>query len=239
MIDYQALKEVGGKEQTGIENVIREYLQNLFLKWFYRQSGSENFLFKGGTALKIVFNSPRFSEDLDFSGIQNGTKYEDILIETMLGVKKEGIKNSLLESKATSGGWLANLSFNVFDKKITIRNEISFRKKDLKGQNQFVSPEIIPAYRLITLAPELMVKEKTQAALSRQKSRDFFDIYFILRDKNLRKYFKLTEKERQKLIRLLQKMESRALEEDIRYLVPISFHPIISNLPERLIKELD
>ena len=40
----------------------------IFLSYLYQEPGSEKLLFKGGTALRIVFKSPRFSEDLDFSG---------------------------------------------------------------------------------------------------------------------------------------------------------------------------
>ncbi|MBN1444929.1 MAG: nucleotidyl transferase AbiEii/AbiGii toxin family protein [Candidatus Omnitrophica bacterium] len=49
-------------------NIAREYVQHLFLSSLYREKSSEKVLFKGGTALRIVFQSPRFSEDLDFSG---------------------------------------------------------------------------------------------------------------------------------------------------------------------------
>lgn len=40
----------------------------------YEKEESSNILFKGGTALKIVYGSPRFSEDLDFSGTKLNKK---------------------------------------------------------------------------------------------------------------------------------------------------------------------
>ena len=238
MIDYQVIQDIAIKSQTNEENVIREYLQNLFLQSFYRQDKSENFLFKGGTALRLAFESPRFSEDLDFSGIKNGKNYEEILLSVMEAIDKEGIDHELIESKSTSGDWLAIPNFNIYDRKINIRNEISFRKKKLAKENKLISPKIIPAYRLVLLAPKIMVREKFQAAISRQKERDFFDLYFILRNPQLREYVSLTEKQQEKLIQILKEIKADDIERALKYLVPISFRPVIKGLPNRIIKEL-
>lgn len=37
---------------------------------FYQEKEAEAILFKGGTALRLIYQSPRFSEDLDFSGFK-------------------------------------------------------------------------------------------------------------------------------------------------------------------------
>lgn len=238
MIDYQEIQNIATKSQTNEENVIREYLQNLFLRSFYRQDKSENFLFKGGTALRLAFESPRFSEDLDFSAVKNGKTYEKILLLVMEAISKEAIDYKLIESKPTSGGWLAILNFNIYGREISIRNEISFRKKKLAKDDKLILPEIIPAYRLVLLASNLLVKEKIQALMSRQKERDFFDLYFILRNSQLRNDVSLTKKQREKLVQILKEIDSSVIEKELKYLVPVSFHPIIKNLPNRLIKEL-
>ena len=84
MIEKSFLQNYAVKKQTGLDNIFREYVQELFLRNFYSQSGSKDFLFKGGTALKLVFGSPRFSEDLDFTGIINSIKYEAVLQECLI-----------------------------------------------------------------------------------------------------------------------------------------------------------
>ena len=48
-------------------NIVREYFQHIFLGELYKLPDAEKLLFKGGTALRIIYGSPRFSEDLDFS----------------------------------------------------------------------------------------------------------------------------------------------------------------------------
>ncbi len=66
MITRQFITELSTKNQTSEQNVAREYCQHLFLSYLYKRAGAEKLLFKGGTALRVIFKSPRFSEDLDF-----------------------------------------------------------------------------------------------------------------------------------------------------------------------------
>ena len=56
-------------------NYLREFLQIMILKNIYDQKAFNNIAFLGGTALRILFNINRFSEDLDFSLI-NEKEYD-------------------------------------------------------------------------------------------------------------------------------------------------------------------
>lgn len=68
MLSKENLEKFTKQKQTSVQNVVREYCQHLFLSFLYQNPGSEKLLFKGGTALRIVLKSPRFSEDLNFTG---------------------------------------------------------------------------------------------------------------------------------------------------------------------------
>ena len=48
-------------------NILREYIQTLVLRSLHESEAFLNLSFVGGTALRFVYNLPRFSEDLDFS----------------------------------------------------------------------------------------------------------------------------------------------------------------------------
>jgi predicted nucleotidyltransferase component of viral defense system len=48
-------------------NILREYLQSCALRSLHESEAFLNLSFVGGTALRFLFNLPRFSEDLDFS----------------------------------------------------------------------------------------------------------------------------------------------------------------------------
>ena len=67
MISVEELNLLSVKLQTTQQNIRREYLQHLFLTYFYQQKEADAYFFKGGTPLRLAFNSPRFSEDIDFS----------------------------------------------------------------------------------------------------------------------------------------------------------------------------
>jgi len=68
MISIEALEKLSRQYQMGVfPNIVREYFQHVFLGELYKLPNAEKLLFKGGTALRIVYGSPRFSEDLDFS----------------------------------------------------------------------------------------------------------------------------------------------------------------------------
>src|SRR3990167_8155252 len=48
------------------ENILKEYLQYKILNSIFNSEYAAKLVFLGGTALRIVYGSTRFSEDLDF-----------------------------------------------------------------------------------------------------------------------------------------------------------------------------
>ena len=49
-----------------IRNYLKEYLQYPVLEFIYSNRKYKRFIFTGGSCLRICFNAPRLSEDLDF-----------------------------------------------------------------------------------------------------------------------------------------------------------------------------
>ncbi len=117
MLTRANLEQFTKQAQTKLENVIREYCQHLFLSFFYQQPGSERLLFKGGTALRIIFYSPRYSEDLDFTGIKiSQQEVEELFLNTLADIEKTGIVVEIKEAKRTTGGYLGIIEFRIYDK---------------------------------------------------------------------------------------------------------------------------
>jgi len=86
MKDYAVL--LAG-QQSGADqkrNILREYLQAYCLSLLQRAGVFQSWAFVRGTALRFLYDLPRFSEDLDFS-LENPTEkeFKDILVY----VKKE------------------------------------------------------------------------------------------------------------------------------------------------------
>jgi len=57
-------------------NIVREYLQARILESLQRQGAMVPLAFQGGTALRFLFNLPRYSEDLDFALDGRSEEYE-------------------------------------------------------------------------------------------------------------------------------------------------------------------
>ena len=183
MMDEAALQRLATQHRTSLLNVAREYCQHLFLAAFYRHREAGRVLFKGGTALRIVYGSPRFSEDLDFSGFGvSVTTLEDLVTDTLGDMERAGLEVNIEEAKTTSGGYLGLISTRMADHRIEIQLEISLRHRDKPSPHTAViASALYPAYTLLHLPEDRLVAEKLQALAQRGKARDFYDLYFMLR----------------------------------------------------------
>ncbi|MDP2656619.1 MAG: nucleotidyl transferase AbiEii/AbiGii toxin family protein [bacterium] len=183
MIPLKDIEKLITKYQAVRGTIIREYCQHLFLSFLYEAPMSGHLLFKGGTALRIVLKSPRFSEDLDFDGYHIRFDEIEAIIEHVLGeVEKMGIGVSLGESKKTTGGHIMLADFTLHEEVIQIKIEISLRDKytQKEGTLALIESEYIPDYNLIHLALPLLIQGKLDALFARQKPRDFYDFFFLL-----------------------------------------------------------
>lgn len=158
MLSEENLKLLSTKLQTSFANVAREYVQNLFLSYFYSEEGTGKILFKGGTALRLLYRSSRFSEDLDFSCTSiNQAAIEDLIQNVLLKLEAEGIAVDIKESVKTTGGFLAILNLAMGGEEIGIKLEISDRKKKLKGELMMVDNPYFNAYSVMALAKDELV----------------------------------------------------------------------------------
>lgn len=181
MLNLKNISQFIKQHQTTRENITREYCQHLFLSYLYQIPGSEKLLFKGGTALRIVFNSPRFSEDLDFTGTGiTAKKVEALFTETLSNIERAGIGVELQEGKATSGGYLGIAYFSVYNSRIKIQIEVSLRAGENNGEIAVINGELTPPYTLTQLSTHELINEKIIALVNRKKPRDFYDYFFLL-----------------------------------------------------------
>ncbi|OGH87602.1 MAG: hypothetical protein A3J93_03700 [Candidatus Magasanikbacteria bacterium RIFOXYC2_FULL_42_28] len=201
-------------------NIAREYFQHVFLSNLSQIPGGEKLLFKGGTALRIVYGSPRFSEDLDFSlfGVSHSlvNKFvEDIFLKILSEIERTGIKVELgKKSGETSGGYFGVASFRFYDYPlIGVEINVSARgTKQLAGEADSIVSDFAPAYSLLHLPQIVLVEEKIFGALlERKKPRDFYDLYFIMR-KGM-----LTNEQKQRLSTVKNKIIASAKKIDFRY----------------------
>lgn len=237
MLTKEQLFLIQNKFQTLKANVLREYVQHLFLSSLYRTNGSENILFKGGTGYRIAYKSPRFSEDLDFSANKISIKeIEKIMMNILEDLSNNGLVCDIEESKSTTGGYLAKLFTHFQGEKIPIDIQISLRQKVEKKYDIFdVINEYIPTYTALLLSKDAMINEKIQAALTRSKPRDFYDIYFLLKNG----FLTSTQKNQLAQVKKVLSQKNIKFADELAHFLPKSMNTIAKNFPQPLLSELD
>lgn len=241
MIIRQFITDLSTKYQTTETNIAREYCQHIFLSYLYKKSGSDKLLFKGGTALRIIFNSPRFSEDLDFSSSNLSIDEINSLIDNVLkDIKNEGILCDKIVNPGTQGetskGYFCIVKLKFLDFNSEIRLQVSFRDSEVLNNSTLIQNEFLPAYTIIYLSENILVKEKINALLDRAKPRDFFDLYFILRNPKLVKFL---PKDINRLKDKIMSILVNGWEKELKVFLPISYHSLLNDFKERLISEIE
>src|SRR3989339_655349 len=94
MITYDALMNEAkdrGMPSGKTRGILREYLQVLTLKELYKTPAGKQLYFTGGTYLRLVQGTKRFSEDLDFNAVKlTRVKFEETVKLTAKALLKEG-----------------------------------------------------------------------------------------------------------------------------------------------------
>lgn len=236
MLDQETLREVASKLQTSELNARREYVQHLFLANFYQQPITRKVFFKGGTALRLLYGSPRFSEDLDFStGLIKFKELESAIEATLVEVERQEITTEIVESKKTSGGYLGIIEFDLRQTKVRLQLEVSGREGKNKGEMTTVVSSFVPAYQLMVLTQSELVKQKIKALLERQKPRDFYDLFFMLRANLL----PVTEKTVLAKVLKLLKASRINFSEELKLFLPKSHWLIIKDFKTTLEREIN
>ncbi|MCF8142344.1 MAG: nucleotidyl transferase AbiEii/AbiGii toxin family protein [Deltaproteobacteria bacterium] len=149
------------------ENVIIEVVQALA-----KSDAGSQIAFKGGTALKLFYDLPRYSEDIDYDVLPGGLPDGLIgIIKSLCTKKRWEVTDNALKYHTI----LVELRFRGPDRNFHIKIEISTREKELKTA-------ILPlrGVPIVTLEPSFLMTEKLLTYLDRQAGRDIFDTWFIL-----------------------------------------------------------
>ena len=150
------------------ENTIIEVVQALA-----KSMAGSQIAFKGGTALKLFYDLPRYSEDIGYDSLQGVSPQKLIYtIKSICTKKKWEITDDAVKFYTV----LLELRFRGPDRNFHIKIEISTREKELKTAIQ--SLRGVP---VVTLEPSFLMTEKLLTFLDRQAGRDIFDAWFILK----------------------------------------------------------
>lgn len=151
------------------ENTIIEVVQALAKS----RAGSQ-IVFKGGTALKLFYELPRYSEDIDYDSLPGVSPQELMdIIKNLCKKRRWEITDKALKYHTL----LFELRFAGPERNFRFKIEISTREKELKTA---VMP--LRGVPVLTLEPSFLMTEKLLTFFDRQAGRDIFDAWFILKN---------------------------------------------------------
>ena len=165
--------------KINIERIVREYWEMIILKEISQSRLGDFLIFAGGTALRLAYNSPRFSDDLDFY-LKKRLNFS--LFETQIKkmARKYGFEISDLYQKRFT--FLAEFKIKVDYLNLPFRVKIEVRKKILKKGFEIrllSSPTVNFQVLLYVLKLEKIKEFKLLALKERKEPRDLFDLWFI------------------------------------------------------------
>ena len=170
--------------------IVREYTHLLILKAIYKSRFAKELFFTGGTALRLVYQLPRFSEDLDFDAASfSKNSMETLLKEIHTALTQEGFSceygfketKSLFRARVKLLGALQYYGLSPLkEERLEIKIEIYCPSWRLKGRSEIIQG-FGEAFPVLLLQESELLAEKTLALFNRKRGRDIYDLFFMLR----------------------------------------------------------
>ncbi len=187
MIDRKELEEIARIKRLILGYAEKDYLQDLILFSISRNTKDEMVL-KGGTCLYKFYKLDRFSEDLDFS-LLNEINVDKLFKGIIRDLKAFGIRAEILEKKKVFNSVLA--SFRISGPLYSGNDQSTCRiRMDINLKSEVaLKPELmrlISAYRDVptcfvqVMKEKEILAEKVRAVLTRNYARDVYDLFFLI-----------------------------------------------------------
>ncbi|MEW6619495.1 MAG: nucleotidyl transferase AbiEii/AbiGii toxin family protein [bacterium] len=250
MISKEQVRELSHKFAIDEFTCLREYLQILFLAALYEQKESSKIYFKGGTALRLILNSFRFSEDLDFTSLISADEIKKLLIKIIRKINLLMPEIELRQITSNINSLTGFLRYKTDELKfpLNVHLEFSLREKPLT-EKDVVMETLFPIspYPIIKcLSWEEILTEKIRALIHRVKGRDLFDIWYLLSkgiqidwvmvNKKMEYYNRrVTQKD---LVDKIRGFDQKRLKLDLGKFLPLNQRRIAENIKEMVLEKL-
>ncbi|MEW6409793.1 MAG: nucleotidyl transferase AbiEii/AbiGii toxin family protein [Nitrospirota bacterium] len=180
-MERELAENLSKRLRIDIAQVVREFWETVILKGLFDAPEGRFIIFKGGTALRFVYGSPRFSEDLDFSLTEDKLKVKfKPLIKRIVSPYSELSITNLEEKYYTYLGEI-KITEGYLSSPFRIKIEISKRReRGYKSELSLISSPLSTIQclgRVSTL--EQLYKDKLTCIADRAKPKDVFDLWYI------------------------------------------------------------
>jgi predicted nucleotidyltransferase component of viral defense system len=173
-------------------NVLREYLQMKMLQYLFSSADAASLVFMGGTAIRLIHGSDRFSEDLDFDNRSLSTGFlEQLAVRVQRQFAREGVACDLRTHVSSKLAWTVRFRFTTILQQWGLtrhREEVLLIKFDTEPQHYLYQPiqfvlNRLDVFSLVLAAPiDLLLAQKCVAILQRPRlmGRDLYDAAVLL-----------------------------------------------------------
>ena len=185
MLTRAQIQRLAQRHGIGVQAQERDYIQHLLL--FSVCQKSQQLVFKGGTALRIVYKGNRYSEDLDFNGPANIPSIKELWHGVLQDLRDFGVNAEIRNEWQSEVGYSFDVSYQgpLYDgrdrTKGKVRIDISTRPEKIETQRELVTSEyddVRPFVATVIRLDHLLAK-KVRALFMRSKARDVYDIWLL------------------------------------------------------------
>jgi predicted nucleotidyltransferase component of viral defense system len=182
MLTQDQAQKFAFEQQTTVDNILKEHYQMFLLDILFNAPFESNLVFKGGTALRLAYDSVRFSEDLDFS-LLDEVAFSDFnqVVRKIEKVIPGAVIKDIYDKRFTL---FAKVIINVDYRPIPIgikvevnKNTQDFEQTVALIKSPFNNLEVIG--RVYTLESILKDKIRIIENQERREPRDLFDAWYI------------------------------------------------------------
>ena len=171
-------------------NMLREYLQFKILEIIFNSRLAPKLSFIGGTALRIVHENTRFSEDLDFDNFNlDESDFIKLSKEIVSGLQMEGYSAETRNVLKRAFRCYIRLPEILFDQNLSnLKSEKILIQVDTEPHGFTYTPDLVFLNKfdiftqIAVTPPDILLAQKFYALLNRKraKGRDFYDVIFLL-----------------------------------------------------------
>jgi len=220
-------------------NILREYLQYKILQIIFNSKYANKLSFLGGTALRIVSDNARFSEDLDFDNFGLKEKeFDEISQLVKKHLELEGYEVEVRNIFKDAYRCYVRIPKLLFDSGLSGYEEekILIQLDTASRGFRYVPDKVIlnkfDVFTEINVTPmDIVLSQKIFAIFNRKvpKGRDFYDAVFLLSKTKpnydylqLKLKIKRKEELKEKILTLENKLDFKELAKDVE---PFLFNP--------------
>ncbi len=189
MISRSELREISKRTALHLYQQEKDYLIKLFLFNYFRRY--EGAVFKGGTCLRYLYGTDRFSDTLDLNLTIPPEQFKDEVNSIMGEFDKLGIENGFIKEELFEGSYTCEIWFHgpLFEGTSQTQNKFRVDAGERGGtlldpiwtliDSEY--PETRKKFLVQVMDERELFAEKLITLLTRSKGRDLYDVWFLLK----------------------------------------------------------